>query len=194
MRRKTIYWWKRKPRRNSIAYRTRFVDNHSLLSSPTANVMAQLITPASCQTKKKTRHRYTSRYTKNYEVFSTHMILCKILFLELFLSCVYKRLVYNENSWCYNSLSVCLSRLSVCLSVSVCREICKTKFPKLRTLTGVENSKNFFGEHNFPTRFFHFVLTPRAMANSWIRKNKIFFFAKRNFSFLVLFFPFLNST
>ena len=68
------------------------------------------------------------------------------------------------------------------------------KFPKFRTLTGNKKSKKFFGEHTFPTRFFRSVLTPRIMSNSWTRKKKIVIFAKRNFSFLLFFPPFFNST
>ena len=40
------------------------------------------------------------------------------------------------------------------LNCGSCNKIYMTKFPKLRTLTGSQNSKNFFGEHTFPTRLF----------------------------------------
>ena len=65
-----------------------------------------------------------------------------------------------------------------------------TKFPKLRTLTGDENSKNFFSEHNFLMRFFRFILT---LTREHAKMNK--FFSKMQFFILCTFFPqFLNST
>ena len=57
-----------------------------------------------------------------------------------------------------------------------------TKFPKLRTLTGVEKSKKNFGEHTFPTQFFRSVLTARTFLQNAI------------FNFLNFFHFFLNST
>ena len=69
-----------------------------------------------------------------------------------------------------------------------------TKFQKLRTLTGSQNSKHFFGEHTFSTRFFRSILTPRTMSNSWTRENKKVFLQNAVFHFLLFFSPFSNST
>ena len=64
----------------------------------------------------------------------------------------------------------------------------KTKFQKLRTLTGAEKSTKFFAVHTFPTRFFRSVLTPRTMSNSWTCKHKkVFFLQNAIFHFLPFF-------
>ena len=69
-----------------------------------------------------------------------------------------------------------------------------TKFPKLRTLTGAQKSKKFFGEHTFPTRFFDPYWPPELCPTRENAKIKKFFFSKRNFFIYCSFFPFSNST
>ena len=127
------------------------------------------------------RNRF--RYTKTINNFSAH-IICEEYFSYH---------VWNNNS---HAKSICLS-LNECTTgpsqkktpnISVYDEISKIAH------FGSQNSKHFFGEHTFPTRFFRSVLTPRTISNLWTRNNKNVF--SQNPIFYILFFllPFLNST
>ena len=70
-----------------------------------------------------------------------------------------------------------------------------TKFPKLRTLTGDEKSKKFFGEPTFTTPFYRSALTLKTISNTSTRKNvNVFFLPYAIFHFLPFFVQFLNST
>ena len=69
-----------------------------------------------------------------------------------------------------------------------------TKFPKLRTLPGDENSKNFFGKRTFPTRFFDPYWPSELCPTREHAKIKKFFLQNAIFHFLLFFPPFFNST
>ena len=81
----------------------------------------------------------------------------------------------------------------VCFQVPTIILLCiDNEISKIAHLNWFPKFKIFFWRAHLPHTVFRFILTPRTMSNSWTRKNKKVYFAKRNFLFFALFSPFFE--